>query len=65
MRVIPLSHDINDELAPRCGRCEVVMDLIATRTARRHMLRTFCCCRCGNIDTISFERRERPRNEAA
>jgi len=47
MRVTPLSHKINDDLAPRCGRCDVVMDLIATRTARRHTLRTFCCPRCG------------------
>jgi len=50
-------------LVPRCGHCDVVMDLIASRAARRRVLRTFGCRRCGNIDTVSFDRREPPRND--
>ena len=61
----PFPQETNDKLTPRCGRCGVVMDLIATRTARRHTLQTFCCRRCGNIDTVSFDRREPHRNDAA
>jgi endogenous inhibitor of DNA gyrase (YacG/DUF329 family) len=65
MDVVSFSKAINDVLVPRCGRCGVVMDLIATRAARRHTLRTFCCRRCGNIDTISFDRKDPYRNDVA
>jgi hypothetical protein len=63
MGAVSFFKENNDMLVPRCGRCGVVMNLIATRAAQRHVLRTFCCRRCGNIDTISFDRKEPPRND--
>jgi hypothetical protein len=46
----------SDTHLPRCSLCGGQMELIASRSARRKILRTFHCLRCGRTDTVAFDR---------